>query len=113
MSASRGLNTLSGAYVIRKAVFSFEVSETGEPRNITVVSTDMDEDQVALSRRALEKAIYSPRFADSTAVTTAGVTFTGEWYVELDPNEKADPAPTQQAKEPSPAATEPASNSGR
>jgi tetratricopeptide (TPR) repeat protein len=113
VSASRGLNTLSGQYVIRKAVFSFEVSEAGEPRNITVVSTDMNEDQVALSRRALQKAIYSPRFADSKAVTTAGVTFTGEWYVELDPNEKADPAPaTQQAKEPV-AATEPASNSGR
>lgn len=114
VSASRGLNTLSGQYVIHKAVFSFDVSEAGEPQNISVVSTDMNEDQVALSRRALEKSIYSPRFADSKAVATSGVTFTGEWYEELNPNEKAAPAPpTQQAKEPAPATTEPASNSGR
>ena len=49
VSASRGLNTLSGRYIIRKTVFSFLVAEDGVPRDITVVSTNMNEDQVGLS----------------------------------------------------------------
>jgi tetratricopeptide (TPR) repeat protein len=85
LSASRGLNTLSGQYVIRKTVFSFLVSEKGEPRDITVVSTDMEEGQVSQSQRAVGRAIYSPRFVDGQPVSTAGVTFTSEWYQEYDP----------------------------
>ena len=80
LSASRGLNTLSGQYVIRKAVFSFSVTEKGEPIDITVVSTDMEEGQVSQSQRAVGKAIYSPRFVDGQPVSTAGVTFTSECY---------------------------------
>jgi hypothetical protein len=115
VSASRGLNTLSGQYVIHKTVFSFLVTETGEPTDITVVSTDMNEDQVALSRRSLQKAIYSPRFAAGKNVSTASVTFTGEWYEELNPKEapKEPPAQkpvesTQQAQEPAKDAPKPA-----
>jgi tetratricopeptide (TPR) repeat protein len=85
LSASRGLNTLSGQYVIRKTVFSFLVSEKGEPLDITVVSTDMEEGQVSQSQRAVGRAIYSPRFVDGQPVSTAGVTFTSEWYQEYDP----------------------------
>jgi tetratricopeptide (TPR) repeat protein len=92
VSASRGLNTLSGHYVILKTVFSFSVTDTGLPELITVVSTDMNEDQLGLARRAVQKAIYSPRFSEGKAVSTAGVTFTSEWYEELDP-EKTPPAP--------------------
>lgn len=123
VSASRGLNTLSGQYVIRKAVFSFRVSEVGTPEDITVVSTDMNDDQLALSRRALQKAIYSPRFADGKPVSTAGVTFTGEWYEELNPKEPPKEPPPQEAgngpaPEPAPdapaaATPEPAPTSGR
>lgn len=105
VSASRGLNTLSGQYTIRKAVFSFLVSDVGAPELITVVSTTMNEDQLALTRRSVQKAIYSPRFTDGKPVSTAGVTFTGEWYEELNPKEPAkEPAPDA----PKPAATEPA-----
>lgn len=85
VSASRGLNTLSGQYVIRKTVFSFLVSERGEPLDITVVSTDMEEGQVSQSLRAMGRAIYSPRFVDGEPESTAGVTFTSEWYQEYDP----------------------------
>jgi len=85
LSASRGLNTLSGQYVIRKTVFTFLVSEIGLPLDITVVSTNMDEGQLSQSKRAMSRAIYSPRFAEGRAVSTAGVTFTGEWYQEYDP----------------------------
>jgi tetratricopeptide (TPR) repeat protein len=112
VSASRGLNTLSGQYIIRKTVFSFQVTADGLPQDITVVSTDMNEDQVGLSRRAVAKAIYSPRFADGQPVPTAGVTFTGEWYEEyvgeVPPQVPADaePAPAP------PPAVEPASNPG-
>jgi tetratricopeptide (TPR) repeat protein len=106
VSASRGLNTLSGQYVIRKAVFSFLVTEVGAPEGITVVSTDMNDDQVALSRRAVQKAIYSPRFAAGKAVSTAGVTFTGEWYEELNPNKPAETPPPQPTQEPAPPAPE-------
>jgi tetratricopeptide (TPR) repeat protein len=105
VSASRGLNTLSGQYIIHKAVFSFMVSDVGAPEDITVVSTDMNDDQLQLSRRSLQKAIYSPRFAEGKAVSTAGVTFTGEWYEEVDPK-KAPPAPdAEQAPPAEPVAT--------
>ncbi len=112
VSASRGLNTLSGQYLIRKAVFSFMVSDVGEPEDITVISTDMNDDQLQLSRRSVQKAIYSPRFADGQAVSTAGVTFTGEWYEEIDPK-KTPPAPVPDAAPAAPAASaEPVATSG-
>ena len=63
------------------------------PLDITVVSTDMNEDQLGLSRRALSKAIYSPRFSEGRAVSTAGATFTAEWYEESVP--PPTPAATQ------------------
>src|SRR6185295_3421036 len=122
VSASRGLNTLSGHYVILKTVFSFVVTDTGLPEGITVVSTDMNEDQLGLARRAVQKAIYSPRFSEGKAVSTAGVTFTSEWYEELDPAKvppapapSPDPAPapaTQATQETQAAPPTPASNSG-
>ena len=111
VSASRGLNTLSGKYIIRKTVFSFMVAEDGLPRDITVVSTTMNEDQVGLSQRAVAKAIYSPRFADGKPTATAGVTFTGEWYEEFAGEEP----PKDSAEVPPPAeppATGPASAPG-
>jgi hypothetical protein len=57
----------------------------------------MDEGQLSQSRRAVQKAIYSPRFAEGKAVSTAGVMFTGEWYQELDPTETPAAAPTPTA----------------
>ena len=62
------------------------------------------------------RAIYSPRFAEGKAVSTAGVTFTSEWYQELRPGGGATgcaaglddtapaapkPAPQPEAKPPS------------
>ena len=75
------------------------MTDAGAPDGITVVSTDMNEDQLGLSRRSLQKAIYSPRFAEGKPVSTSGVTFTGEWYEELNPKE---PAPTPPPKNPPP-----------
>jgi tetratricopeptide (TPR) repeat protein len=117
VSASRGLNTLSGQYVIRKTVFSFGVSETGQPFDISVVSTDMEEGQLSQSQRAMGKAVYSPRFAEGRPVTTAGVTFTSEWYQEYDPESAPSglkPISTRQevVPEPPPPDTQPASGSG-
>jgi len=117
LSARRGLNTLPGQYVIRKTVFSFMVSESGVPTDIAVISTDMEENQLSQARRAVSKAIYSPRFASGQPVSTAGVTFTSEWYQEQDsaspsatptstPPPEADPQPA-----PEPEKT-PASGSG-
>lgn len=119
ISAGRGVNTLSGEYTTLKTVFSFVVTDTGLPQQIIVVSTDMNEDQLSLSRRALQKAIYSPRFSEGKAVSTAGVTFTSEWYEELDAT-KTPSAPAPAAAPASPPATqstqtagpEPASNPG-
>jgi tetratricopeptide (TPR) repeat protein len=116
VSASRGLNTLSGKYVIRKTVFSFVVAEDGLPRDITVVSTTMNEDQVGLSQRAVSKAIYSPRFADGKPAVTAGVTFTGEWYEEFageePPQNSAEIPPPAEPPAAEPLAAEPASGPG-
>jgi hypothetical protein len=95
VSAARGLNTLTGKYVVRKATFSFDVSPNGEPQNIKVVSSNMSESQLSQSQRALSRAIYSPRFADGHAAMASDVTFTSEWYEELDEAEaKAEPSAT-------------------
>jgi hypothetical protein len=115
LSASRGLNAVSGQYVVRKTVFSFVVTETGLPLDIGVVSTDMDEGQLSQSRRAVSRAIYSPRFSEGRAVSTAGVTFTGEWYQQYDPESappdaapnSTAPAETSPGPEPEPATPPP------
>ncbi|MGE0029882.1 MAG: tetratricopeptide repeat protein [Steroidobacteraceae bacterium] len=91
ISAQRGLNTLTGQYIIRKAFFSFDVTEAGETENITVVKTDMSDAQLSHSRRSISRAIYSPRFVDGKPVATQGVSFTADWYEEHDPA-KATPA---------------------
>jgi tetratricopeptide (TPR) repeat protein len=80
VGAIRKINAQTNPYVVRKTVFSFRVTEAGLPEDISVVSTDMNDAQLMLSRRALSRAIYSPRFSDGKAVATAGVTFTGEWF---------------------------------
>ena len=79
-ASTRGLNTPTDQYLVRKTVFSFVVSETGETRDFTVVSSDMSEGQLAQSRRALDRAIYSPRFENGAPVATDGVRFTSDWY---------------------------------
>lgn len=89
ISATRGLNTLTGQYIIRKAVFNFDVAETGATENITVVLTDMSEGQLSHSRRSMSRAIYSPRFVDGKPVATEGVSYTAEWYEEHDPKKTA------------------------
>ena len=91
VSATRGLNTLTGQYIIRKAFFNLDVTETGETENITVVKTDMSEGQLSSSRRSLSRAIYSPRFVDGKPAATQGVSYTADWYEEHDPA-KAAPA---------------------
>jgi tetratricopeptide (TPR) repeat protein len=92
VSASRGLNTLTGQYIIRKTVFSFVVTDAGQPQSVAIVSTTMTENQLSQATRAVTKAIYSPRFANGQPVTTEGVTFTGEWYEEHNPETTPTPA---------------------
>ncbi|HVQ26436.1 MAG TPA: hypothetical protein VMV01_14720 [Planctomycetota bacterium] len=92
VGAIRKINAESTPFVIRKAVFSFLVTEAGVPADITVVSSDMNDAQLMLSRRAISRAIYSPRFSEGKAVATAGVTFTGEWF-DSSPDSVAPPAP--------------------
>jgi hypothetical protein len=106
LSASRGLNTLTGQYMIRKTVFSFVVSDDGRPQDVKVVTTNMTEGQLGQSIRAVSRAIYSPRFANAKAVATENVTFTGEWYEEHDPETKPEPAaPAPGTETPKPAET--------
>jgi hypothetical protein len=78
---------------VRKTVFTFLVTETGAAQDITVVSSDMSEAQLAQARRALERAIYSPRFEEGRPVATEGIVFTSEWR-ELEPPEAPSPAGT-------------------
>ncbi len=104
VAASRGLNTLTGEYMIRTTLFNFTVSETGEPQDITVEKTNMSDGQLSQSRRALARANYSPRFVDGKAVATEKVSFTSEWYEEHNPESTTTPATTP--------ATAPALNPG-
>lgn len=90
--ALRKINAEAGAFTVRKTVFSFLVTEAGLPQDITVVTSDMNESQLMLSRRAISRAIYSPRFSEGKAVATAGVTFTSEWFDTAEEESPADDA---------------------
>jgi len=95
LSSKRGIGDTTRQMQIRSTVFSFVVSPNGDTENIEVVATDMDEGQLSQARRAISRAIYSPRFEDGKAVATDGVRFTSDWYEELEsghPN--AIPKPT-------------------
>ncbi len=80
LASTRGIGIVTGEVVIHQTVFSFVVSEAGETENVTVVSTDMSDGQLAQSRRAMERAKYSPRIEDGKPVATEGVQFTALWY---------------------------------
>ena len=97
ISAARGLNMLTGQYIIRKAFFTFDVSETGETQNITVEKTDMSDGQLSNSRRSISRAIYSPRFVDGKPVSTQGVRYTADWYEAHDPKSAPVPVPVSTA----------------
>jgi tetratricopeptide (TPR) repeat protein len=93
-SKRRGDNATSDI-VIRSTVFSFVVTEDGYTKDIQVVSTDMAEGQLSQARRALSRALYSPRFADGKPVATEGVQFVSDWY------ELQQPAPSSSELVPS------------
>ncbi|MGH8866290.1 MAG: energy transducer TonB, partial [Burkholderiales bacterium] len=80
LASKRSIGGATGDVLIHDAVFSFSVTETGETENVTVVTTDMSDGQLAQSRRAVERAVYSPRFVDGKPVATEGVQFTSRWY---------------------------------
>jgi tetratricopeptide (TPR) repeat protein len=79
-SSQRSSASVTNKVVIRATVFNFVVTESGGTENIEVVSTDMADSQLSQARRALSRAIYSPRFVDGKPVTTEGVQFTSEWH---------------------------------
>jgi tetratricopeptide (TPR) repeat protein len=85
LSSKRGVGNATGEIIIRSTVFSFVVTESGDTKDIQVVSSDMEDSQLSQSRRALSKAIYSPRFVDGKPVATEGVQFTSDWYVQQQP----------------------------
>ncbi|MDH4259734.1 MAG: tetratricopeptide repeat protein, partial [Gammaproteobacteria bacterium] len=80
LASTRSIGNVTGDVVMLQAVFSFVVSETGQPQNVTVVSSDMADGQLAQCRRAVEHANYSPRIMDGKPVATEGVQFTARWY---------------------------------
>ncbi len=98
LSSKRGVGNTTTQMQIRSTVFSFVVSENGETQDIQVVSTEMEEGQLSQARRAISRAIYSPRFENNQAVRTEGVQFTSDWYEELQPGDPdAVPKPTTPA----------------
>jgi tetratricopeptide (TPR) repeat protein len=80
LASTRGIGIVTGKVVVHETEFSFVVSETGDTRNVTVVRSDMSASQLAQSRRAVERAVYSPRFENGKPVATDGVQFTSKWY---------------------------------
>lgn len=78
-AAKRGVGLVTGKVIVRETVFDLVVTANGDTSNITVVTSDMSEAQLAQSRRALDRAIYSPRFEIDKPVATEGVRFTSDW----------------------------------
>jgi tetratricopeptide (TPR) repeat protein len=90
LASTRGIGIVTGEVILHQTIFSFDVSETGQTNNVAVVTTDMSDGQLAQSRRAVERAVYSPRFENGKPVATSGVQFTSRWYEQR----KAEPAST-------------------
>lgn len=80
LSSKRSAGNVTNTVIIRKTVFTFVVTESGGTENIQVVSTDMADSQLSQARRALARALYSPRFVDGKPVATEGVQFTSKWH---------------------------------
>ena len=79
-----------GTILARRTEFSLTVGEDGTPRNITVLGNEMGEGQRAQMQRALERALYSPRFEDGAPRATEDVRFSAVWYEpEETPQESA------------------------
>jgi tetratricopeptide (TPR) repeat protein len=85
LAAKRSFALANGDVTVRKAEFSLTVDESGNPQSVTVVTSDMLEGQLAQSRRALERAIYSPRFENGKPVATEGIRFSSEWHEKRQP----------------------------
>lgn len=85
LAAKRSFALASGDVIEHKAEFSFTVNESGSTQNVTVVTSDMLEGQLAQSRRAVERAIYSPRFENGKPVATEGVRLSSEWHERRQP----------------------------
>ncbi len=75
----RGRLSVPGKVITRTAELDFSVNEDGRTTDVVLVQTDMSEVQVGQVRRALERAIYSPRIEDGKPVATTGLKFTGTW----------------------------------
>jgi tetratricopeptide (TPR) repeat protein len=91
LSSKRGAGNLTNPVAIRVTVFTFVVTESGGTEDIEVVSTDMADSQLSQARRALSRAIYSPRFVDGDPVATEGVRFTSEWHESQPPASSSAP----------------------
>ena len=85
LAAKRSAGVDASEVVERRAVFSFVVGESGDTQNVTLVTTDMSDGQLAQCRRAIEHAVYSPRFENGKPVATEGVQFTSKWYEQRKP----------------------------
>lgn len=99
LSSKRGVGNTTAQMTIRTTRFRFVVSANGSTENIQVLSTDMEEGQLSQARRAISRAIYSPRFENNQAVATENVEFTSDWYEEL---AAGDPKATPVATTPPP-----------
>ena len=76
----RGRTRGSDNVVARRTEFSLTVAADGTPFDIAVVSNEMGEGQRAQMQRALERALYSPRFEDGAPQATEDVRFSAVWY---------------------------------
>ncbi len=78
--------------IARPAHFVLTVTEKGKPREVGIASGEMTEMQAIQVRRALEQAIYSPRFEHGRPARTVGVEFTDYWF-DLAPTSRPDAKP--------------------
>lgn len=60
--------------------FAFTVTERGEVREIVTVSSEVNRNQEAVAREALQRAVYCPRFENGEPVETQGVHLRETFY---------------------------------
>ena len=80
LASTRGIGIVTGR---SSCMRRNSVSTSARPatRRISLsCSTNMSDSQLAQSRRAVERAVYSPRFENGKPVATEDVQFTSKWY---------------------------------
>jgi hypothetical protein len=107
IAATRLASRSPDEVVVRNVEVRFTVTSRGRVTDPKVIDDAGDPSHGASVQRALQTAIYRPRFENGVAVDTPGVTLDQRFYVSVDEGKPADKGEDKAPIEAAPSATTP------